>query len=66
VIPQQGRGVFVRAPGLSEEAGTRALHPQGPLASQLEAIHAELHRMNERLAAIEQRLGGPNDAAGAV
>ncbi|MFD8383202.1 GntR family transcriptional regulator [Streptomyces sp. NPDC059679] len=60
VIPQQGRGVFVRPFELPQEVDTQIHHSQAPLASQLEAIRIELRRMNERLAAIEQRLGGVN------
>ncbi|WP_327374968.1 winged helix-turn-helix domain-containing protein [Streptomyces sp. NBC_01216] len=54
VSPQQGRGVFVRAPEL--EADTQVHHAQAPLASQLEAILVELLKVNQRLAAIERRL----------
>ncbi|GHA85952.1 hypothetical protein GCM10010330_45340 [Streptomyces tendae] len=56
VISQQGRGVFVQAPA---EANPQALEPHSlevAVATQLESIHLELSKMNERLTSIEQQL----------
>lgn len=62
VLPQQGRGVFVRIPTQTHENVLEPPTPEAAVATRLEAIRLELSRMNERLAAIEQRLEGRSGA----
>jgi DNA-binding GntR family transcriptional regulator len=64
VMPQQGRGVFVRSSEPSDVRASKEYLFPTSVVPQLEAIRDELRRMNDRLAHIERHLEGDYGLAG--